>query len=424
MTRMRGSAWLAARPGFALAALRSLCRAGIEAEIAAVRPGRSGGDRRPRARARRSTPTVGGARDRGGAGGQRRRSCPELPRSCARPRRRSMPPQRRRGSRRRSSAAIRGPRAGESFARGLITGEPDDLVGLAGTALGDLFVFGDIRDAVREGSRYVSGEPADELVLGLCRASASRSPPAPMRRSARRRRRGSGSRRSRRRARPAGSSAQMADWIGRSLREVVDWSALQARRRRQLDRARGRGARRARGGQGREGRWAVRLVGDVGRVQAQGRHPGRARRAQARRKARATWRGSPRSPRRRAARPARSSRARPRRDPAVGRLVQSRAVDARGAPDAVRASSPRPSAAAERMTQRYLARKKARRRDRALAKQALAIVPVRGLNLPRPWSSICPACRVSPTGPSRSPISTRARASRSCWCTALPPPRR
>ena len=40
----------------------------------------------------------------------------------------------------------------ESFTRGLITGEPDDLVGFAGTALGDLFVFGDIRDAVREGS--------------------------------------------------------------------------------------------------------------------------------------------------------------------------------------------------------------------------------------------------------------------------------
>src|SRR5262249_50746810 len=55
----------------------------------------------------------------------------------------------------------------ESFARGFITGEPDDVVGLAGTTLGDLFVFGDVRDAVREGSRYVSGEKVDELVLGL-----------------------------------------------------------------------------------------------------------------------------------------------------------------------------------------------------------------------------------------------------------------
>src|SRR5690349_20635117 len=32
----------------------------------------------------------------------------------------------------------------ETFARGFIGGEPDDVVGLAGTTLGDLFVFGDI----------------------------------------------------------------------------------------------------------------------------------------------------------------------------------------------------------------------------------------------------------------------------------------
>ena len=55
----------------------------------------------------------------------------------------------------------------ESFARGLITGEPDDMAALAGTTLGDLFVFGDIRDALREGKRLATGEKADELVLGL-----------------------------------------------------------------------------------------------------------------------------------------------------------------------------------------------------------------------------------------------------------------
>src|SRR5438067_5899032 len=44
----------------------------------------------------------------------------------------------------------------QSFARGLITGEPEDLSGLAGTAVGDLFVFGDIRDALREGSRLAT----------------------------------------------------------------------------------------------------------------------------------------------------------------------------------------------------------------------------------------------------------------------------
>ncbi len=55
----------------------------------------------------------------------------------------------------------------QSFAYGLVTGEPSDMAGLAGTALGDLFVFGDIRDAVREGSRLASGQEADELILGL-----------------------------------------------------------------------------------------------------------------------------------------------------------------------------------------------------------------------------------------------------------------
>src|SRR5688500_2702255 len=40
-----------------------------------------------------------------------------------------------------SGAATAG-RSLESFGRGLITGEPDDLSGLAGTAVGDLFVFG------------------------------------------------------------------------------------------------------------------------------------------------------------------------------------------------------------------------------------------------------------------------------------------
>ncbi|MGV3633591.1 MAG: hypothetical protein ACO1NY_04530, partial [Pseudorhodoplanes sp.] len=41
------------------------------------------------------------------------------------------------------------------------------LVSLAGTALGDLFVFGDIRDAIREGSRYAQGQDVDHLILGL-----------------------------------------------------------------------------------------------------------------------------------------------------------------------------------------------------------------------------------------------------------------
>ena len=57
-----------------------------------------------------------------------------------------------------------------SFARGLVTGEPDDMAALAGTALGDLFVFGDIRDTVHEGYRYAAGENVDRLVVGLAAA--------------------------------------------------------------------------------------------------------------------------------------------------------------------------------------------------------------------------------------------------------------
>lgn len=113
----------------------------------------------------------------------------------------------------------------ESFARGLITGEPENVVGLAGTALGDLFVYGDIRDAVREGTRYISGQPTDELVLGLSvvglaitagtYASIGVTTPARVGLSAVKAARRTGR-----------ISAGMADWVGRSLREIIDWSAL------------------------------------------------------------------------------------------------------------------------------------------------------------------------------------------------------
>ena len=53
------------------------------------------------------------------------------------------------------------------FVQGLWTGEPVDVASLAGTAFGDLFVFGDIRDAAREGTRYLTGQKADPWILGL-----------------------------------------------------------------------------------------------------------------------------------------------------------------------------------------------------------------------------------------------------------------
>ena len=112
-----------------------------------------------------------------------------------------------------------------TFARGFVTGEPDDVVGLAGTALGDLFVFGDIRDAVREGSRLASGENADELVLGLAcvglaitagtYATFGASTPARVGLSVAKAARKTGR-----------LSAGIVEWMGRSLREVIDWGAL------------------------------------------------------------------------------------------------------------------------------------------------------------------------------------------------------
>ena len=53
------------------------------------------------------------------------------------------------------------------FATGLVTGSADDVASLSGTVAGDLFVFGDIRDVVREGKHLATGEEADRLVLGL-----------------------------------------------------------------------------------------------------------------------------------------------------------------------------------------------------------------------------------------------------------------
>jgi hypothetical protein len=113
----------------------------------------------------------------------------------------------------------------ETFTRGLIVGEPDDLVSLAGTALGDLFVFGDIRDAVREGSRLASGQEVDRLILGLSAVgiavtagtyvSLGTGAPARMGLSLVKAARKTGR-----------ISSRMAESVTRSLRSVVDWGAL------------------------------------------------------------------------------------------------------------------------------------------------------------------------------------------------------
>jgi hypothetical protein len=58
----------------------------------------------------------------------------------------------------------------KGFATGLVTGNVDDAASLSGTVAGDLFVFGDIRDVVREGKHLATGEQVDRLVLGLAAA--------------------------------------------------------------------------------------------------------------------------------------------------------------------------------------------------------------------------------------------------------------
>jgi hypothetical protein len=56
------------------------------------------------------------------------------------------------------------------FASGLVTGNADDVASMSGTVAGDLFVFGDIRDVVRESKHLAMGEDTDRLVLGLAAA--------------------------------------------------------------------------------------------------------------------------------------------------------------------------------------------------------------------------------------------------------------
>jgi hypothetical protein len=62
------------------------------------------------------------------------------------------------------------PHFARRFAAGLVTGTADDVASLSGTVAGDLFVFGDIRDVVREGKHLAMGEDTDHLILGLATA--------------------------------------------------------------------------------------------------------------------------------------------------------------------------------------------------------------------------------------------------------------
>jgi hypothetical protein len=112
------------------------------------------------------------------------------------------------------------------FATGLVTGTADDLASLSGTVAGDLFVFGDVRDVVREGKHLAMGEETDRFVLGLAAAGlavtaatyVSVGGVAPVRAGLS----------LVKDARKVGRISEgLAAWAGRSAREVVDAPMLQ-----------------------------------------------------------------------------------------------------------------------------------------------------------------------------------------------------
>jgi hypothetical protein len=112
------------------------------------------------------------------------------------------------------------------FATGLVTGSADDVASLSGTVAGDLFVFGDIRDVVREGQHLATGAEVDRLVLGLATVGlavtaatyVSAGGVAPVRAGLT----------MVKDARKVGRLGEgLTQWAGRSAREVVDAPLLQ-----------------------------------------------------------------------------------------------------------------------------------------------------------------------------------------------------
>jgi hypothetical protein len=112
------------------------------------------------------------------------------------------------------------------FATGLVTGNADDVASLSGTVAGDLFVFGDIRDVVREGKHLAMGEDTDRLVLGLAAVGlvvtaatyVSVGGAAPVRAGLT----------MVKDARKVGRLAEgLTEWAGRSARDMVDMPMLQ-----------------------------------------------------------------------------------------------------------------------------------------------------------------------------------------------------
>ena len=107
-----------------------------------------------------------------------------------------------------------------------MTGNSDDIASLSGTVAGDLFVFGDIRDVVREGKHLAMGEDTDHLILGLATAGlavtaatyVSVGGAVPLR---------AGLSLVKDTRKVGRLSEGLVTWAGRSAREVVDAPVLQ-----------------------------------------------------------------------------------------------------------------------------------------------------------------------------------------------------
>lgn len=113
----------------------------------------------------------------------------------------------------------------KGFATGLVTGNADDVASLSGTVAGDLFVFGDVRDVVRESKHLAMGEDTDHLVLGLAAAGLAVTAATYVSLG------GAGPLRAGltlvKDTRKAGRLSEgMIEWAGRSTRDVVDQPAL------------------------------------------------------------------------------------------------------------------------------------------------------------------------------------------------------
>jgi hypothetical protein len=112
------------------------------------------------------------------------------------------------------------------FASGLVTGNADDVASLSGTVAGDLFVFGDIRDVAREAKHLIMGEDTDHLVLGLATAGLAVTAATYVTVG------GAGPVRAGltlvKDARKVGRLGEgLTEWAGRSAREMVDAPMLQ-----------------------------------------------------------------------------------------------------------------------------------------------------------------------------------------------------